>query len=105
MADEKKTVTKEEASFFSKVSNFFKALPKKIAKPFKNTWHELRKVTWPTKKEKLHPDRAGVHGVHGCHHRFAGLGVFRPDPVDHRAVKKQGHPVFPSARITWGVAF
>ena len=51
MADEKKTVTKEEASFFSKVSNFFKALPKKIATPFKNTWHELRKVTWPTKKE------------------------------------------------------
>ncbi len=52
MADEKKTVTKkEEASFFSKVGNFFKALPKKIAKPFKNTWHELRKVTWPTRKE------------------------------------------------------
>ena len=54
MADEKKTVTKkEEASFFSKVGNFFKALPKKIAKPFKNTWHELRKVTWPSREDLI----------------------------------------------------
>ena len=49
MADQKKTV--EQVSFFTKVGNFFRKLPQKIAKPFKNTWHELRKVTWPTKKE------------------------------------------------------
>ncbi len=53
MADEKKTVSKEKASFFTKVSNFFKNLPQLVAKPFKNTWHELKKVTWPTKKEWL----------------------------------------------------
>ncbi len=53
MADEKKTVVKEKASFFTKVAGFFRNLPQTIAKPFKNTWHELRKVTWPTRKEWL----------------------------------------------------
>ena len=52
MADEKKKVT-EKQGFFSKVSAFFKNLPAIIAKPFKNMWHELKKVTWPTRKEWL----------------------------------------------------
>ena len=42
---------KENASFWSKLCHFFKALPVAIARPFKNMWHELKKVTWPTKKE------------------------------------------------------
>ena len=42
---------KETASFWSKLCHFFKALPVAIARPFKNMWHELRKVTWPTRKE------------------------------------------------------
>ena len=54
MADEK-TVAKgnEKPSFIKKVVNFFKNLPGKIAKPFKNMWHELRKVTWPSKKDLI----------------------------------------------------
>lgn len=54
MADEK-TVAKgnEKPSFIKKAVNFFKNLPGKIAKPFKNMWHELRKVTWPSKKDLI----------------------------------------------------
>ena len=50
---EEKTVTKAKESFFDKVKKFFRQLPKKIARPFKNMWHELKKVTWPTRKEWL----------------------------------------------------
>ena len=57
MADEKKAVKeKKEVSKESKVSkfvNFFKNLPQKIATPFKNMWHELKKVTWPTKQDLI----------------------------------------------------
>ncbi len=54
MAD-KKTVAKaeEKTNFFTKMINFFKNLPQKIAKPFKNMWHELKKVTWPSKKDLI----------------------------------------------------
>ena len=53
MADEKKSVAKgKKANFFVRFGrglvNFFK----RIGVSFKNTWHELQKVTWPT-KEKL----------------------------------------------------
>lgn len=59
MADEKKTVkeTTEKAETGSKKENkfitFCKNLPRKIATPFKNMWHELKKVTWPTKKDLI----------------------------------------------------
>ena len=35
--------------FGTRVSNFFKG----IGKSFKNMFHELKKVTWPTKKELI----------------------------------------------------
>ena len=35
--------------FAERVSNFFKG----IGKAFKNMYHELKKVTWPTKKELI----------------------------------------------------
>lgn len=50
MADEK-TVKKGKASFFERAAHFLKLLPGRIATPFKNMWHELRKVTWPTRKD------------------------------------------------------
>ena len=53
MADEKVNGKAAETGFAAKIGNFFKAIPKKIATPFKNMWHELKKVTWPTKKEWL----------------------------------------------------
>ena len=53
MADEKKTnegmAEKKENKFVA----FFKKLPVKIATPFKNMWHELKKVTWPTRQALL----------------------------------------------------
>ena len=52
MADEK-TVTKGKESFGQKFINFFKNLPANIARPFKNMWHELRKVTWPTRQDLI----------------------------------------------------
>lgn len=50
MAEEKKAaVEKKENKFVS----FFKNLPKNIAKPFKNMWHEMKLVTWPSKKDLI----------------------------------------------------
>ena len=57
MADEKKTVKETTEVKAEKKENkfvaFFKKLPGKIATPFKNMWHELKKVTWPSKKAVL----------------------------------------------------
>ena len=47
-----KTVKKSGESRLSKIINWFKNLPKRISKPFKNMYYELKKVTWPS-KEKL----------------------------------------------------
>ena len=54
MADEKKTVREnKENGKFSKFVDFFKNLPQNIATPFKNMWHELKKVTWPTRPDLI----------------------------------------------------
>ena len=47
-----KAVKKAGESKLSKIISWFKNLPKRIAKPFKNMYYELKKVTWPS-KEKL----------------------------------------------------
>ena len=47
-----KAVKKSGASKLSKIINWIKNLPKRISKPFKNMYYELKKVTWPS-KEKL----------------------------------------------------
>ena len=59
MSEIKKTAEKTEKaekksgeSKLSKILNWLKNLPKRIAKPFKNMYYELKKVTWPS-KEKL----------------------------------------------------
>ena len=49
MADEK-NASKGKESFGTKFVNFFKNLWPNIKRPFVNMWHELRKVTWPTKE-------------------------------------------------------
>ena len=56
MADEKNVVKgKEQAKEGSenKFVSFFKNLPETIARPFKNMWHELRKVTWPSRQDLI----------------------------------------------------
>ena len=53
MADEKKAVAKgKKANFFVRFGRGFVNFFKKIGLAFKNMWHELQKVTWPT-KDKL----------------------------------------------------
>ena len=52
MADEK-NAKKDKVSFFARLMRFFKLLPGRIAMPFKNMWHEMRKVTWPTRKDLM----------------------------------------------------
>ena len=47
-----KPVQKSGGSWFSRFIKWFDGLPKRIAKPFKNMYYELKKVTWPS-KEKL----------------------------------------------------
>ena len=53
MAEEKKTPAKVEEGKMTKVLNWFKTLPARIAKPFKNMVAELKKVTWPSKKKLI----------------------------------------------------
>ena len=53
MANEKKLPAKKaSSSALAKFGSGFKRFFLRIGNAFKNTWHELRKVTWPT-KEKL----------------------------------------------------
>ena len=40
---------KAKPGFVQRIGNFFK----RIGRYFKNMWHELKKVTWPTKKDVL----------------------------------------------------
>lgn len=55
MAEEKKTKAAEKApeSKGTKFINWCKALPKRIATPFKNMWYELKQVTWPTRNKLI----------------------------------------------------
>lgn len=56
MAEDKakqKPVNKGKPSVMDKILNFFRNLPANIAKPFMNTWRELRKVTWPTRENLI----------------------------------------------------
>lgn len=56
MADEKNVVKgkeQEKEGSGNKFVNFFKNLPRNIARPFKNMWHELRKVTWPSRQDLI----------------------------------------------------
>lgn len=45
--------TKEKVTFLTKVVRFFTFLPTKIGKAFRNMWRELKKVTWPSRKDLL----------------------------------------------------
>ncbi len=56
-SENKKQAVKEETrkndSKATKILNWFKTLPARIAKPFKNMYYELKKVTWPSKKKLI----------------------------------------------------
>ena len=57
MSETKKTaekaVKKSGESKLSKILSWFKNLPKRISKPFKNMYYELKKVTWPSKHKLI----------------------------------------------------
>lgn len=62
MAEEKKVAVQEktknvpaktEETKGSKFLAWCKNLPARIAKPFKNMWTELKRVTWPTKRKLI----------------------------------------------------
>ena len=48
-----KSVQKSGESRLSKILNWFKTLPARISKPFKNMYYELKKVTWPSKHKLI----------------------------------------------------
>ncbi len=48
-----KTVKKADESRISRILNWCKALPRKISKPFKNMYYELKKVSWPSKQKLI----------------------------------------------------
>ena len=41
----------KKANFFTRLVSWFKNLPGRIGRAFKNMVAELKKVTWPTRKE------------------------------------------------------
>jgi preprotein translocase subunit SecE len=54
MSEQKKAPAKtSQPGTFQKILNWFKRLPGRIAKPFKNMWYELKKVTWPSKRKLI----------------------------------------------------
>ncbi|MBR2823360.1 MAG: preprotein translocase subunit SecE [Clostridia bacterium] len=54
MSEEKKTPAKKaEPGKGAKILNWFKTLPQRIVKPFKNMYYELKKVTWPSKQRLI----------------------------------------------------
>ena len=54
MSEENKTpAKKEEPGKGAKILNWFKTLPQRIAKPFRNMYYELKKVTWPSKQRLI----------------------------------------------------
>jgi len=48
-----KAVKKSGEGKLSKIINWFANLPKRISKPFKNMYYELKKVTWPSKHKLI----------------------------------------------------
>jgi preprotein translocase subunit SecE len=48
-----KVAKKPEEGKLSKILAWFKNLPQKISKPFKNMYYELKKVTWPSKHKLI----------------------------------------------------
>ena len=48
-----KAAKKPEEGKLSKILAWFKNLPQKISKPFKNMYYELKKVTWPSKHKLI----------------------------------------------------
>ena len=49
MSEEKKAPAKKaQPGKGEKVLNWFKTLPQRIVKPFKNMFNELKKVSWPS---------------------------------------------------------
>ena len=51
--NKEKAVKKAGESKLSKILAWFKNLPQRIAKPFKNMYYELKKVTWPSKHKLI----------------------------------------------------
>ena len=51
--DKKAAVKKAGEGKLSKIIAWFANLPQKIAKPFKNMYYELKKVTWPSKHKLI----------------------------------------------------
>ena len=48
-----KAVKKAGEGKLSKIIAWFKNLPQNIARPFKNMFYELKKVTWPSKQKLI----------------------------------------------------
>ena len=48
-----KSVKKTGDGKLSKIIAWFKNLPQNIARPFKNMYYELKKVTWPSKHKLI----------------------------------------------------
>ena len=48
-----KTAKKSGEGKLSKIIQWFASLPKRISKPFKNMYYELKKVTWPSKHKLI----------------------------------------------------
>ena len=54
MSEEKKTPAKKaQPGKAEKILNWFKTLPQRIVKPFRNMYYELKKVTWPSKQRLI----------------------------------------------------
>ena len=54
MTEKKAAAKNAKPNIFVRFGNGCVNLVKKIGNAFKNMWHELKKVTWPSKEKLLH---------------------------------------------------
>ena len=48
-----KSVKKSGENRLSRILDWIRNLPKRLSKPFKNMYYELKKVTWPSKQKLI----------------------------------------------------
>ena len=54
MSEKKKSnAPQKQPNFAQKMGRFFTSLPRRLVLPFRNMWRELKKVTWPSRKDLL----------------------------------------------------
>ena len=82
-----KTNEAAKDNFIKKIGRFFKNLGIRIARSFKDMVAELKKVTWPQRKELVFRGGSCVHVSNGHHHLRYRRRCRRTGTVDYSVIR------------------